>query len=227
MRAAAVVVAAGRGRRAGGATPKQFRELGGRRVVEWACRALRRSGAVELVVLVVPADVAGTPPAWLESAADRVVAGGRTRRESAARGLEVVPEGAERIVVHDGVRPFVDEALVSRVVERAASAPVVPVLPVVDTLKEVDDGRVVRTLDRRSVRRVQTPQGFPGPLLRRVHEEGPARDAPPVTDDAALCEAAGCTVVTVEGDPLNLKLTTPEDFAYAAWLLERGEVAWT
>lgn len=223
MRAAAVVVAGGRGRRAGGGTPKQFRDLGGRRVVEWACRPLRRSEAVELVVLVVPRGVAEATPAWLGPVADVIVAGGPTRRESVARGVEAVPEDAERILVHDGVRPFAGDGLVSRVLEGAGRGPVVPVLPVADTLKEVEDGRVVRTLDRARIRRVQTPQGFPAALLRRVHAEPPAGDVAP-TDDASLCEAAGSTVRTVEGDPLNLKLTTREDFAYAAWLLRRGEV---
>lgn len=218
-----MVVAAGRGSRAGGGTPKQFRDLGGRRVVEWACRPLRRSEAVGLLVVVVPREVAVEAPPWLAPVADVIVAGGETRRESVARGLAAVPDEAGRVLVHDGVRPFAPDGLVARVLEAAERGPVVPVLPVVDTLKEVEDGRVIRTLDRARVRRVQTPQGFPAPLLRRVHAESSDRGRA-ATDDAALCEAAGRTVRTVEGDPLNLKITTARDFAYAAWLLERGEV---
>lgn len=222
MRAAAVVAAAGEGARFGEDGPrKQFRTLRGRPIAERSCQALRADPGVEWIVLVLPPDVAGKPPAWARGAADRVAAGGETRRASVARGLEAVPEEAGVVLVHDGVRPLATAALVRRVRRAAPEGPVVPVRPVRDTVKEVsEDGRVLRTLERARLRRVQTPQGFPASALRRAHRRARA-EGWSATDDAGLCEAAGMTVSTVEGEARNLKVTTREDLALAEWLLER------
>lgn len=222
MTAAAVVAAAGEGVRfAAPGRRKQFRALDGRPIAERSCRALRADPGVGFLVLVLPADVAGEPPGWATEAADRVVAGGDSRRASVARGLDAAPDGAGVVLVHDGVRPLVTADLVARVRRAARAGPVVPVLPVRDTVKEVSaEGRVVRTLDRSRLRRVQTPQGFPAAELRRAHRR--ARDEGwSATDDAGLCERAGLTVSTVEGEPRNLKITTADDLARAEWLLRR------
>lgn len=221
MKVAAVVPAAGRGLRfRAEGRRKQFRELAGVPVLERACGALRADPAVGTLVLALPADVAEDPPAWLSAIADRVVAGGASRRESVARAVEAV-EGADVVLVHDGVRPLLEADLVRRVREVAGGGAVVPVLPLRDTVKEVDEqGRVVRTLDRDRLRRVQTPQGFPRELLVRVHRRA-AEEGWEVTDDASLCERAGHPVRTVPGDPENLKVTTPEDMARAERILAR------
>lgn len=222
MTAAAVVVAAGRGTRFDDAGPrKQFRELEGEPLAARACRPFLAVPGLEPVVLVLPPDVAADPPPWVEALGVRVTAGGAARRDSVGRGLAALPEEAETVLVHDGARPLVTRGLVERVLEvaRAGSA-VVPVLPLRDTVKEVDaGGRVVRTLDRSRLRRIQTPQGFPAATLRRAHRQAPPGAA--ATDDASLCEATGTEVHTVEGDPDNLKVTTPEDLARAAWILRR------
>jgi len=222
--AAAILVAAGRGERAGDGPPKQFRELCGVPVLERAWRPFVPPEEIGELVLVLPADVAEEPPTWLRQAPARLVAGGATRTESVARGLEAVSPGAGRILVHDGVRPFCSPALVRNVLAAAEVGPVVPLLPLRDTVKEVDgDGRVTRTPERASLRRAQTPQGFPAGVLREAHRRA-ARSGEDATDDAALCEAMGETVRGVEGEETNLKLTTPGDFEYAAWLLETGRV---
>lgn len=218
---AAVIVAAGRGVRCGEGRRKQFRELGGVPVVERACAPFRRCDGVDSVVLVVPEDVLEDPPGWLEAAADQLVAGGESRQDSVRRGLAAVSPEATTILVHDGVRPLVSPELIERVLRAARQGAVVPVLPMVDTIKEIDEhGRVVSTLPRGRLRRVQTPQGFPSEILREAHR-GAAREGRIATDDAALCEAAGRSVRTVRGEPENVKLTTREDFAYARWLLDR------
>lgn len=232
---AAVIVAAGRSERLGGAVPKQFLDLGGLPVLEWSLRSFHAHPAIGAVVAVVPLEEAEGPPPWLAAAAARgirLVAGGRTRAESVVRGVAGAPADAVALLVHDGARPFAGASLIARVAAAARTTAVIPVLPVVDTIKRVDaGGRVVATVDRGALRRAQTPQGFPGPLLRRLHAAGSdAVAAVDVTDDALLCERAGHPVDTVGGDPLNLKITGPRDLRYARWLVETGVIeapTWT
>lgn len=226
MSAAAVIVAGGRGVRFGEEGPrKQFRELAGVPVAARACRPFLDVAEVGTVVLVVPPDVAADPPDWVRRLEVTVTAGGAERRESVARGLAELPGSVGTVLVHDGVRPLVTVDLVGRVLSAAGGGSgAIPVLRLRDTVKEVrEDGRVVRTLERSRLRRVQTPQGFPLEGLRRAHRE--ARTDVPATDDASLCEATGLEVRTVAGDPENLKVTTPEDLARAAWILERRAAA--
>lgn len=224
---AAVIVAAGRGERLGSSTPKQFLDLGGLSLLEWSLRAFRAHPAVDGIVAVLPAEVAEEPPDWLSHAARerdvRLVAGGRSRAESVALGVAAVPGDPEAFLIHDGARPFAGPGLIARVAGRAGTEPVIPVLPIHDTIKRVDDrDRVVETVDRARLRRAQTPQGFPAALLRELHARRESAAAP--TDDALLCEREGRTVTTVDGDAHNLKVTVPHDLAYARWLVETGVI---
>jgi 2-C-methyl-D-erythritol 4-phosphate cytidylyltransferase len=211
MRVWVVVVAAGRGHRFGGL--KQFADIGGRPLVDWSVAAAR--GAADGVVLVVPADLVPSPAADSHGA-DVVVAGGSTRAASVRAGLAAVPADAEVIVVHDGARPLASAALfravVDAVVDGAAAA--VPGLALADTLKRVDDGAVVATVDRGGLMSVQTPQAFRAEVLRRAHAGGD--DA---TDDAGLVESQGTTVRVVPGEPRNLKVTTSADLDMARALV--------
>jgi 2-C-methyl-D-erythritol 4-phosphate cytidylyltransferase len=213
-----IVVAGGSGRRFG--RPKQYAALAGRPVLAWAVEACRPFSAG--VVLVVPAD------ADLDDrqGADTVVAGGLSRADSVRRGLAAVPPDAEVIVVHDAARPLASAALFRAVIDavghEGGADGAVPGLPVGDTIKVVDEARTVtRTLDRGSLVAVQTPQAFRAAILRRAHEAGAAEqsaaDAP--TDDAMMVEALGGTVRVVEGEPGNLKITTPGDLETAAGLV--------
>ncbi len=202
----AIVVAGGGGLRFGG--PKQFEDLHGRRVLDWSVAAAR--GACDGVVVVVPADRAAT------SGDSGVVAGGATRSASVRAGLAAVPADADIVVVHDAARPLAGPELFHRTVAavRDGADAAIPAIPVTDTVKEVDGGRVVATVDRSRLVTVQTPQAFRAAILRRAHAGDP--DA---TDDAALVEAMGGRVVVVEGDPRNLKLTSPDDLLVARALL--------
>lgn len=223
MRPAAVVVAAGRGRRFGDDGPrKQFRDLGGRPVAEQACRPFLAERRVGTVVLVLPPDDREDPPGWARKLPVRLAAGGETRRASVRRGLASLEGETDVVLVHDGARPLVERSLIGRVLDAAARGPVVPVVPIPDTVKEVDgDGRVVATLDRSRLRRAQTPQGFPLEPLLRAHREVDADVG--ATDDAGLCERRGLEVRTVRGDPDNLKITTAADLERARRLLADRE----
>ena len=204
----AVIVAAGWGERFGG--PKQFAELGGARLVDHAINTA--SNTCDAVVLVVP-DAAD----WQGADVDALVTGGATRAASVRAGLAAVSPGAEVIVVHDAARPLASAALFEAVIAavRDDADGAVPGLVVTDTLKRVDDVRVTATVDRMGLVAVQTPQAFRAAILREAHASG--ADA---TDDAALVEELGGTVVVVPGDPRNLKVTGPADLMIAAALLE-------
>ena len=174
--------------------------------MDWSLTTARE--VTDHVVLVVPPDRATDP----EAGADAVVAGGATRSASVRAGLAAVPDGATHVLVHDGARPVPLVSLWQRVVdalERGADA-VVPVVPVTDTLRTVDGDAV----DRTRFVAVQTPQGFALDVLRRAHE-----GEPEATDDATLVETAGATVVLVDGDRANIKITEPWDLRLAEVLL--------
>ncbi|MFI5047649.1 MAG: 2-C-methyl-D-erythritol 4-phosphate cytidylyltransferase [Acidimicrobiia bacterium] len=218
----AIVVAAGRGVRFGvpdgtsdAESRKQFVELAGMSVVEWAVRTSIE--CCDGVVLVLPADaLEGGPRAAVDVAVDAVVAGGATRADSVRAGLAAVPAEAEVVVVHDAARPLASPALFAAVVEavRAGADAAVPALPVTDTVKRVVGNRVEATVARDDLVVVQTPQAFRAAALRAAHAG--ASDA---SDDAALVERAGGAVVVVPGDADNLKITTPVDLVVAGVLL--------
>jgi 2-C-methyl-D-erythritol 4-phosphate cytidylyltransferase len=204
---AAIVVAAGGGSRFG--SPKQFATLGGTRVVDRAVARARAACDAVIVVLPPGRDWDGAP-------VEAVVAGGATRAESVRAGLTALPPASEIVVVHDAARPLASAALFDAVVAavRGGADAAVPAIPVADTIKRVDGDRVTETLARDGLVAVQTPQAFRVDALRAAHR--PGGDA---TDDAALVEAAGGTVVVVPGEPRNVKLTTAGDLAVAAALL--------
>jgi 2-C-methyl-D-erythritol 4-phosphate cytidylyltransferase len=208
-------VAAGAGSRFGRDLPKQYEQLGGRRVVDWSIEAAR--SVSDGVVLVVAEGYADQP----EPSVDAVVVGGPERSDSVRAGLAAVPEAIEIIAVHDAARPLAPVSLFGEVVMtvREGADGAVPGIRPVDTIKHVDPdtGEVLETLDRNALRAVQTPQAFRADVLRRAHESG--RRA---TDDAALVEADGGKVVVVLGDLQNIKITHQADLAYAEQLLADG-----
>ena len=196
-----IVVAAGAGSRFG--RLKQYEQLGDKRVLDWALEAAR--AVSEGVVLVVPPDAAGRR----EPGVDAVVPGAATRSGSVRAGLAAVPPECEVVVVHDAARPLAPVGLFAAVIAavRNGADAALPGVPPSSTIKRVDrDGRVAETLDRGSLVEVQTPQAFAAPSLRAAHANGGE-----ATDDAALVEAAGGTVVVVEGDAANVKVTHAHD----------------
>jgi 2-C-methyl-D-erythritol 4-phosphate cytidylyltransferase len=144
------------------------------------------------------------------------ITGGQTRSESVRAGLAAVPADVEIVVVHDAARPLASAALFAAVIDavRAGADAAVAVMPVTDTVKRVDGTRVVQTLDRSELVAVQTPQAFKAEILRKAHAAGDN-----ATDDAALVEAVGGTVVVVPGEATNIKITTPDDLRVAEALL--------
>lgn len=196
-----IVVAAGAGSRFG--RLKQYELLGDKRVLDWALEAARTVS--EGVVLVVPPDAAGRR----EPGVDAIVPGAATRSGSVRAGLAAVPPECEVVVVHDAARPLAPVYLFAAVVDavRAGADAALPGVPPSSTIKRVHgDGSVAETLDRASLVEVQTPQAFRAAALRAAHASGGE-----ATDDAALVEAAGGSVVVVDGDPGNVKVTHPHD----------------
>jgi 2-C-methyl-D-erythritol 4-phosphate cytidylyltransferase/2-C-methyl-D-erythritol 2,4-cyclodiphosphate synthase len=218
-RVAAVVVAAGRGLRAGGNIPKQYRKVLGEPVIRPSLAALAGHGAISAVQPVIHPEDADL----FRKATDGLdllpaVPGGASRQASVRAGLEALEaHGPELVLVHDAARPFVSAALIARAISAArASGAAIPVTPVTDTVKVVDPaGRVTGTLDRAPLRLVQTPQGFRFAALLAAHRRANVAGRDDFTDDAALAEWAGLTVSTFEGEPANVKLTTSDDFARA------------
>jgi len=219
----AVVAAAGDGRRLGLQQPKAFAGLAGRPLLACAIELLDDHAAVDGVVLVVPEG--WEEPATLLAdglAAGSVaaaVAGGPTRSRSVAAGLAEVPAEAGVVLVHDAARPLATAELVDRTLQGLVEADgAVPAVPLADTVKRVQGDRIAETLDRSQLVAVQTPQAFRAEALRAAFAAGEqALDA--ATDCASLVEAAGFRVVTVPGDPGNLKVTDPEDLRLAEWRL--------
>ncbi|MBY3989759.1 2-C-methyl-D-erythritol 4-phosphate cytidylyltransferase [Rhodococcus fascians] len=212
----ALVPAAGKGLRLGHDEPKAFVCLGTDSLLARSVDGLRASDAVDRIVVIVPVDLLDAARGLVGDDVI-VVAGGRERTDSVRAGLAVVGD-ASVVLVHDAARALTPPALIARVVAevRAGRPAVIPVLPVVDTVKEVDlMGAVVGTPDRASLRAVQTPQGFDADVLRRAYAA--ATDIS--TDDAGLVERIGETVHTIVGDALAFKITTPHDLLLAEALL--------
>jgi 2-C-methyl-D-erythritol 4-phosphate cytidylyltransferase len=213
----AVIVAAGQGTRFGSA--KQFALLAGKPVVAWSIDTAR--SLCDGVVVVMPADGfpvdrderRGVPGDVVE------VVGGTTRSDSVRAGLAAVAADADIIVVHDAARPLAGSPIWSAVLGAVAGGAdgAIPVVAVSDTIKRLEPGGALHTVDRAALRAVQTPQAFRAEVLRRAHASGDH-----ATDDATLVEAVGGRVVLVDGHPSNAKITVPSDLVVAAALLAAG-----
>jgi 2-C-methyl-D-erythritol 4-phosphate cytidylyltransferase len=223
----AIIVAAGRGSRAGAGRAKQFREISGIPVIIHTLRRFERSETVGESVVVLPADareefLALAREHGLRKVA-RAVAGGETRAESVLRGLESIGDREGVAAVHDGVRPFVTPEEIDRTVREAGQhGAAILAAPAVDTIKEAEGGAILRTLERARLWHAQTPQCFRLELLRRAYAQPGALGAD-VTDDSALVERLGAAVRVVEGGAHNFKLTTPRDFALAEIILKSNQ----
>lgn len=216
-RTAAIIVAAGRGLRAGGGGPKQYRSIGGKTVLS---RAMEPFCSHPDVFAVQPvrnpddADIFDQAVSHLTYQAP--VNGGATRQASVRAGLEALASHAPDIVlIHDAARAFVTDKVISRAIDSALiTGAAIPVVPVTDTIKVVDgSGAITATPDRAGLRIAQTPQAFRFDVILEAHRRAAREGRDDFTDDAAIAEWAGLTVTTFEGDVANMKLTTPEDFA--------------
>jgi 2-C-methyl-D-erythritol 4-phosphate cytidylyltransferase len=218
-RVAAIIPAAGSGVRLGADIPKAFLALGGLSLLTRS--ALAMSAVADVLIIAAPADSldeASNQVAQVD-AEIHIVTGGEHRQESVANALRMVPEDVSIVLVHDAARPLVPIEVTQNVVAaiRGGAKAVIPVLPLVDTIKRVNNqGIAIETVDRNQLRRVQTPQGFDRATLDLAYQN------PEVvaTDDAGLMDALGIPVVTVAGDERSLKITTMSDVQHALSLLE-------
>ncbi len=208
--ACAIIVAAGAGRRFGSA--KQYAALKGKPLLDWTLDAFDAHPDVSEIVLVLADEKDGPGFIARHPKITAVVRGGRRRQDSVRRGFARVRPGAGDVVlVHDGVRPLVSRQVISRVIREAGRrGAAIPGVPVDDTIKEAVRGKVVRTVDRANLFRVQTPQGFAYAVLEKALRLA-SRERLTATDEAGLAERAGAEVRMVEGDPRNIKVTTPAD----------------
>ncbi|MFH0799483.1 MAG: 2-C-methyl-D-erythritol 4-phosphate cytidylyltransferase [Pseudomonadota bacterium] len=226
MKIAAIIAAAGIGRRMGGGLPKQYLEIGGRPII---CHTLDRfreaKGIGEVIVVVEPGREAafreeilkagGYPSTW------RATAGGKLRQESVANGLALVPSDCDVVLVHDGVRPFVTAEHIERAALVAArDGACIIASPIRETVKRVGaDGMIQETVDREHLWGAQTPQGFLTSILKDAVAAA-LRDGFVGTDEASLVERMGAKVTAIDGDARNIKITTPSDLAMAEGILK-------
>lgn len=220
VKCAVIIVAAGRGHRFGGEMPKQYRNLNGRAVLRHSLGVFCAHPAVSCVRTVIHPD----DEALYNAAAEGLpvlppVYGGATRQDSVRLGLESLKDEAPDIVlIHDGARPFVDFGIINRVIDRAEKGDgAVPALPVTDTIKtavKTPEGalKIEKTVDRSALWRVQTPQAFPFKDILNAHEKAKGRE---LTDDAAVAEESGLSVILVKGTEENIKITTSDDLSRA------------
>jgi len=215
-RTAVVLVAAGRGLRAGAGGPKQYRSIGGKTVIFRAMEPFCAHPEIFAVQPVTnPDDAAAFNDAVQGLRHEPPAKGGATRQNSVLAGLEALASQKPDIVlIHDAARPFVSAGLISRAIEAAArNGAAIPTIPVTDTIKMVDDsGNVEATPERARLRIAQTPQAFRFDVILEAHRRAAREGLSDFTDDGAIAEWAGLTVATFEGDGANMKLTTPEDF---------------
>lgn len=216
---AAVIVAAGRGTRAGGGLPKQWRMLGGQTVLARTLAAFRHHPRVGQVVLVLHRDDMSLAAGFDGHADVSCVAGGESRNSSVLSGLGGLPSGVRNVLIHDAARPLVSDAVIDRVIDALAEhSAAAPGVAVTDALWRGEDGEVCGVQDRTGLFAAQTPQGFRVEAIRAAQ----SIFAGSASDDVEVARAAGIPVHIVQGDARNLKITTPEDFARAEAMLREA-----
>jgi len=221
----AIIVAAGSGSRIGSDKPKQFLEIHGKPIIIHTLERFASCDTVDEIVLVLPADeiesFAKSADRFSIKKINRIVAGGKTRAESVRNGLDAVSDLTQIVAVHDGARPLVGVIEISRTIDAAAlSGAACLVAPVTDTIKEVADEKIVGTVDRSRLRRALTPQAFRTDILKKAFENADLSES--ITDECYLVEKLGVQIACVEGSPLNIKVTHPQDLTLAELFLTTG-----
>jgi 2-C-methyl-D-erythritol 4-phosphate cytidylyltransferase len=222
----ALIVAAGKGLRMGAAQRKQYLQLCDRPLLVHTLQAFDQCSEFQTILLVVPktemefCEKEILPTASLNHRV-KLIAGGRRRQDSVFNGLQYLGDGQGVVLIHDGVRPLVSMALIRDCIQGAMQwGACLPVVQAVDTLKQIDShGNILCTMSRESIRMAQTPQAFSLAIILRAHREA-RRLNREATDDASLVEALGVSVHAIAGSRENIKITTPEDLAYAEALLK-------
>jgi len=224
VKAWAVIVAGGIGKRMGSDTPKQFLTLGGKTILERTLMPFAACTGIDGVVIAAPSinverikDILAEIPSL--ASRHRIVPGGKERRDSVFNALDAVPKNISIVVIHDAVRPFITSGLITECIEAAKQYGAVTVMrPLKETVKVVSDGFVMKTPDRSSLWITQTPQAFQKNIILEAHRKA-VEDGVVGTDDCMLVERLGKLVHIIEGDDLNIKITTPADLAIADTIL--------
>jgi 2-C-methyl-D-erythritol 4-phosphate cytidylyltransferase len=228
IKTGAIIVAGGAGKRMEG-TDKLFLSFGGKPLLALTLEAFQKHPGIDVIVLVVSAAVRER---FEEEIRDRcelsklaaVVEGGERRQDSVYNGLLAFPEAPDLVLIHDGDRPFIDQAVIAAVLTGAGEGGAIAAVPARDTLKWVDrEECIVKTIDREVIWQAQTPQGFPFRLIQAAHEKA-RKEGWEVTDDASMMERLGERVRVVKGSYDNLKITTPEDIFLAEAIFREWEM---
>lgn len=221
----AIIVAAGSGTRFGGKTPKQFLEILGKPLIIHTIQRFEACPEIDEIILVLPSTESAK---FLEIAGkydlkklSKTIAGGETRAESVWKGLSAIrPATAEIVAVHDGARPLVSVEEISETVKKAReTGAACLVSAVTDTIKEIENGKITRTIARSTLRRALTPQSFRYEILKRAFENADLSAA--ATDECFLVEKLGQEISIIEGSARNIKITHPEDLLLAETLLKQ------
>lgn len=220
----AIIAAAGRGQRFNSDTPKQFLEISGKPILVHSIERFLRCESIDEVIVVLAADEIDefrSRPDVSDLPNLRFVVGGATRAESVYNGLEAVSPKTEIVAIHDGARPLVTMDEITRTIEKAREVGAACLTaPVTDTIKEVEDGWITSTIDRRMLRRALTPQSFKYEIIREAFRDRHLSDE--ITDECFLVEQLGHRIASVAGGTRNIKITHPEDLALAEAFLAEG-----
>ncbi|MBW1806201.1 MAG: 2-C-methyl-D-erythritol 4-phosphate cytidylyltransferase [Deltaproteobacteria bacterium] len=227
-RSVAIIPAAGEGVRMGADRAKQFLDLHGRPLLVLTLERFQECPAIDGIILVVPPeDVEYCRKEIVEShglsKVEKIVAGGERRQESVRLGIEASGGEYDLVLIHDGVRPFIDSGLIKRLLAAARKhGAAITALPARETVKEVDsDGLIIKTYARKQVWLAQTPQAFKYEDIMRAHQRAVEEGWEEVTDDASLLEKMGIPVKVIPGSEENIKVTTPHDMEFARFLIRR------
>ncbi|MBD3374681.1 2-C-methyl-D-erythritol 4-phosphate cytidylyltransferase [candidate division KSB1 bacterium] len=223
---AAIIVAAGKGKRMASPVRKQYLEISGRPILYWTLKRFQDFPDIKEIVLVVPENDLKTlypmvTGQWQMTKVIKLVAGGKERHDSVYKGLRALSQDIELVLIHDGVRPFVSDAMLERVIEAAAEQKAAVVgVPPKDTIKRVEHNMITETLSREHLVQVQTPQVFRYDVIMQAFEYAFTHQRFS-TDDTALVENIGISVKVVMGDYENIKITSKEDMLLAEQIHKR------
>ena len=222
----AVIAASGQGKRMGSELPKQFMELAGKPMLFWTIKCFERCNLIDEIILVVPEDYliyASTAivDKFKLKKINKIITGGETRQESVLAGLSACPRTTGLVAIHDAVRPFVRDEMISRLFSKVTEIrAAIPAVKVKDSVKYVNEDMIAKTLPRDNIYLAQTPQVFYYPTILEIHQKA-AEAEYEATDDSQLAEQYGHEVLVVDGHYDNIKITTPEDMKLAEEILRR------
>jgi len=225
MKVKALIAAGGRGERIGGILPKQFMEIKKKPVLAYTVEKFEKCELIDEIILVVPEDYMSFCSYNIVDVCDfkkvkRILSGGKERQDSVYKGLLALSKDTDIVLIHDGVRPFISTEKIGKSIEMCKKEKaVILALPVNDTVKRVDEGYVVTTLDRDKLWIAQTPQTFEYKLILEAYKKA-IEDSFIGTDDSSLVERLGFKVRVLEGESQNIKITTQEDLVLAEKIIE-------